>query len=88
MKILYILAVLMLIGIVLIFLCSMKVLNDLSAVSNPRRSPRVPRFRQQQEPAVKPKTQIYVIGTYLGLTFFIVGGAGSILVLFQAMRRG
>lgn len=78
----------MLIGIVLIFLCSVKVLNDLNAVTNSRRSPRIPRLRQQQKPVVKPKTQIYVIGTYLGLTFFLVGGVGSILALFQAMRRG
>ena len=87
MRVLYILAVLMLIGIVLIFVCSMKVLGDLKATTDVRRSPRIPRFRQQQKPVVKPKTQVYVLGTYLGLTFFIVGGVGSIIALFQAMRR-
>lgn len=85
-KVLYILAVLMLIGIVLIFVCSMKVLSDLK-VTTPTRILRIPRHRQPVNPIVKPKTQVYVIGTYLGLTFFIVGAGGSILALFQAMRR-
>jgi hypothetical protein len=78
----------MLVGIVLIFVCSVKVLNDLKSVTDVKRSPRIPRFRQQQKPVVKPNTQVYVIGTYLGLTFFIVGGVGSMIALFQAMRRG
>ncbi|MGH9857762.1 MAG: hypothetical protein ACRD4B_07960 [Acidobacteriota bacterium] len=86
MKILYILAALMLIGIVLLFVCSVKVLTDLKATT-PSRFPRTTRYRQISKPAVKPKTQVYVIGTYLGLTFFIVGAAGSIVALFQSMRR-
>jgi len=84
-KIVYILAVLMLIGIFLIFVCSMKVLTDLNSSKKVSRFQRTPRSTQQ--PVVKPKTQIYVIGTYLGLTFFVVGGIGSIIALFQAMRR-
>ena len=87
MRVLYILAALMLIGIVLIFLCSAKVLTDLNATT-PRRFSRVPRYRTTpKQPVMKPKTQVYVIGTYLGLTFFIVGAGGSIVALFQAMRR-
>jgi hypothetical protein len=86
MKILYILAALMLIGIILLFVCSVKVLTDLKTTT-PTRYPRTTRYRQISKPVVKPKTQIYVIGTYLGLTFFIVGAAGSIVALFQSMRR-
>jgi hypothetical protein len=85
-KLLYILAALMLIGIVLIFLCSAKVLSDLNATPSNRFS-RLPRHRQPAKPVVKPRTQVYVIGTYLGLTFFVVGAGGSIVALFQAMRR-
>jgi hypothetical protein len=86
MKVLYILAALMLIGIILLVVCSMKVLTDLKATT-PTRILRSTRFRQVNKPVVKPKTQVYVIGTYLGLTFFIVGAGGSILALFQSMRR-
>ena len=86
MKILYILAALMMIGILLLFVCSMKVLSDLKATT-PTRVLRTSRYREVAKPVVKPKTQIYVIGTYLGLTFFIVGAGGSILALFQSMRR-
>ena len=75
MKALYVLATLMLIGIFLIFVCSAKVLNDLKT------SP------DQQITRIQPRTQGYVIGTYLGLTFFAVGAVGSIFALFQAMRR-
>ena len=87
MKVLYILAALMLIGIFLLFICSMKVLTDLRGAPT-RRFPQTQRFKQVAKPVVKPKTQVYVIGTYLGLTFFLVGAGGSILALFQAMRRG
>ena len=87
MKVLYILAALMLIGIFLLFICSMKVLTDLRGTPT-RRFPHSQRFKQVAKPDVKPKTQVYVIGTYLGLTFFLVGAGGSILALFQAMRRG
>jgi hypothetical protein len=65
----------------------MKVLTDLKAATTPTRLGRTPRYRQVAKPVIKPKTQVYVIGTYLGLTFFIVGAAGSILALFQSMRR-
>ena len=87
MKVLYILAALMLIGIFLIFVCSMKVLTDLRANTPGSRLPQNRRFKQVQKPVVQPKTQVYVIGTYIGLTFFVVGAAGSILALFQSMRR-
>jgi hypothetical protein len=87
MKVLYILAALMLIGIMLLVVCSMKVLTDLKATTTPTRLGRTPRYRPVAKPVIKPKTQVYVIGTYLGLTFFIVGAAGSILALFQSMRR-
>ena len=84
MKLLYLLAILMVLGIFLIFVCSAKVLNELN---NPElRLNRIP--HQDVEPTVQPQTQMYVIGTYLGLTFFFVGGIGSIIALFQAMRRG
>ena len=86
MKVLYILAALMMIGIILLFVCSMKVLSDLKATT-PTRVLRTYRYRENAKPVVKPKTQVYVIGTYLGLTFFIVGAGGSILALFQSMRR-
>jgi hypothetical protein len=83
-KLLYLLAILMVLGIFLIFICSAKVLNELN---NPEL-----RFNRMHhidvQPAVEPRTQMYVIGTYLGLTFFFVGGIGSIFALFQAMRRG
>jgi len=83
-KLLYILGTLMFLGIFMIFICSAKVLNDLNT------SPqiRINRMRHRPiEPSVKPRTQVYVIGTYLGLTFFVVGGIGSILALYQSMRR-
>ena len=84
MKLLYLLALLMLVGILLIFICSAKVLNELN---NPElKLNRLP--SQDVGPTVQPQTQMYVIGTYLGLTFFFVGGIGSIFALFQAMRRG
>jgi len=83
-KLLYLLALLMLVGILLIFICSAKVLNELN---NPElKFNRLP--HQDVEPTAQPRTQMYVIGTYLGLTFFFVGGIGSIFALFQAMRRG
>ena len=74
----------MFVGILIIFFCSAKVLNDLNT------SPqiRINRMRGRPvQPSVQPRTQVYVIGTYLGLTFFVVGGVGSILALFQSMRR-
>lgn len=81
MKAVYLLATLMLVGIFLIFICSAKVLNDLSTTGISRlQDPTV-------QPSVQPRTQAYVIGTYLGLTFFAVGAVGSIFALFQAMRR-
>jgi hypothetical protein len=79
-----VLAALMLIGIILIFVCSAKVLNDLNT------SPeiRINRMRGRQiQPYVQPRTQVYVIGSYLGFTFFFAGGIGSIIALFQSMRR-
>jgi ABC-type glycerol-3-phosphate transport system permease component len=86
-KIVYLLAVLMLLGVFLIFVCSMKVLNELNSASTSPRFSRRPAHRSVQDPTAKTKRQMYVIGTYIGLTFFVVGGAGSILALFQAMRR-
>jgi hypothetical protein len=83
-KLLYILATLMFLGIFIIFFCSAKVLNDFNT------SPqiRINRMRGRPvQPSMQPRTQVYVIGTYIGLTFFVVGGIGSILALFQSMRR-
>jgi len=83
-KVLYVLAALMLLGIFLIFVCSAKVLNDLN--SSP--AVRINRMRGRAvKPVVQPSTQVYVIGSYLGMTFFVVGGIGSIVALFQSMRR-
>jgi len=83
-KVLYLLAAIMLIGVLLIFICSAKVLNDLNSPQM-----RIDRLRHRDiSQSVQPRTQMYVIGTYLGLTFFVVGGIGSILALFQAMKRG
>jgi hypothetical protein len=83
-KLLYLLATLMFLGIFIIFICSAKVLNDLNT------SPQIRINRMRGRPierSMQPKTQVYVVGTYLGLTFFVVGGIGSILALFQSMRR-
>ena len=83
-KVLYVLAALMLIGIFLIFVCSAKVLNDLNSLPEVQINRMLGRRGQ---PAVQPGTQVYIIGSYLGLTFFVVGGIGSIVALFQSMRR-
>jgi hypothetical protein len=74
----------MFLGVFLIFICSGKVLNDLNS------SPQIRINRMRHRPiqkSIQPRTQVYVIGTYIGLTFFVVGGVGSILALFQSMRR-
>jgi hypothetical protein len=80
MKILYILAALMLIGIFLMFVSSFKVLDTLEAQK------KMTRFRSKHV-VVSPITKGYVVAGYLGITFFVVGAFGSIFVLFQVMNR-
>ena len=89
MKILYILGALMFIGIFMIFICSLKVLNEMSVVQRTTfRRPLGLRPQKPQPTTVKPSTMPFVVGTYLGLTFFVVGAVGSIIVLVQvSMRR-
>ena len=80
MKILYILAVLMLIGIFLMFVSSFKVLDTMQAN-------KLSRFTRMKAPvAVSPLTRAYVVAGYLGMTLFVVGALGSVFVLFQIMR--
>ena len=80
MKILYILATLMLIGIFLMFVSSFKVLDTLEAHK------KMSRFRSKTV-TVSPLTKAYVLAGYVGMTFFVVGAFGSIFVLFQVMNR-
>jgi hypothetical protein len=93
MKIVYILATLMFLGIFIVLVCSLKILNDMNSSQRVYPGSTAWRFRQQpqrqqQKTPVKPSTLPYVIGTYLGLTFFVVGGIGSIIAVFQVgMRR-
>ena len=86
MKVMYILGALMMTGILLIMFCSVRVLNDMNMPNRLRMRPggMNPRVKQ---PAVRPSTQPYVIGTYLGVTFFIVGAIGSMIAVVQVLRR-
>ena len=88
MKILYILGALMFIGIFLIFVCSLKVLNEMNVVNRTTyRRPFPVRPQNPTTPTVKPTMLPYVIGTYLGLTFFVVGAIGSVVAVVQVTMR-
>ena len=91
MKILYILGTLMFLGIFMILICSLKVLNDMNTPQQrtlPGTGPWSPQGKPQQKTQVRPGALPYVIGTYLGMAFFVVGALGSIVAVFQVgMRR-
>jgi len=87
MRLLYILSAMVIIGILLISISSFKVFSAVqqknSAIS--KRYPGV--HRKVQPTAVDPQTRMYVGISYLGITLFVVGSLGAIVVLFQNINR-
>jgi len=80
MKIVYLLAALMLIGIILMSVASYKVFSSMQ--------PQGAGIHRKSAPvSLDPQSGMYVVVSYLGLTLFVVGAIGSIFALFQVMNR-
>ena len=78
MKVVYILAAMMLIGIILIMVSSYKVFSAMQTY---------PGIHKKAPVVMDPQGRSYVVMSYLGLTLFVVGAIGSIFALFQIMTR-
>lgn len=88
MKVLYILSAMIIIGILLISVSSFKVFSAVQQKQSTV-SKRFPGARPRVQPLqpVDPQTRMYVGMSYLGMTLFIIGSLGAIVVLFQQFNR-
>lgn len=79
MKGFMILAVLMLIGAVLMFVCSYKFLSELDNMKAAGST--------QDKLTLRTEMQPYVLGSYLGFALLAGGGLGAIILLFRSWSR-
>jgi hypothetical protein len=79
MKGLIILAALMLIGSVLMFFCSYKLLSEINQVKAANPDKDATMLRTEMQP--------YVLGSYLGLALLAGGGLGAIILIFRSWSR-
>ena len=79
MKGFMILAVLMLIGAVLMFVCSYKFLSELNNMKAAR--------SDKDKLTLRTEMQPYVLGSYLGFALLGGGGLGGIILLFRSWSR-
>ena len=87
MKLLYILSAMVIIGILLISISSFKVFSVVQQ-KNSAFSKRYPGVHRKAQPVpVDPETRMYVGLSYIGITLFVVGSLGAIIVLFQNINR-
>jgi len=80
MKILYVLAALILIGAMLMFFSTFKLMDVVQAA-------KIAKLTHRPNPTLTAVHQYYVLAGYLGMTFFAVGTVGAVIVLIQLMRR-
>ena len=80
MKPLYLLGAMMLIGVLLIGVSSFKLFNQYEVIQRAHLS-------KSQAQALKLQLQPYVMAGYLGMTLFVVGGAGSLVALLLTINR-
>lgn len=80
MKPLYILGALMLIGVLLIGISSFKLFSKYDSFHGAK-------LNKYEAQALKVQLQPYVIAGYLGMTLFVVGGAGSVVALLLTVNR-
>lgn len=73
MKGVYLLAAVVLIGIAIMLVCNYKVLGYMEAVKHSGSLP--------------PESSLYITGSYLGLTLFLAGTVGAILLLLRNIGR-
>jgi hypothetical protein len=78
MKIMYVLGALMLIGALLMIISSFKAMEMMQVAKASGIARNAP---------LNIGLHSYVIAGYLGVTFFVVGALGSIIVLFQLFNR-
>ncbi len=79
MKGLFILAAVMLVGAMLMFVCSYKLLSELDNIKAPG--------PDKDALALRTEMQPYVLGSYLGLALLAGGGLGAIILLFRTWSR-
>jgi hypothetical protein len=77
MKVLYILVALMLVGAFLMFVSSYQIFSKMQEVKLG--------FTDALE--AKAILRPYVVASYLGLTFFIVGGLGALIMIITTFGR-
>ena len=92
MKTLYIMAAVMIVGLLMMSLASYKVFSVAQeakeAGSSERVKSKIPGFDRGPEISA-PASEVmpFVMISYIGLTLFIVGGAGAIFAAFKAMTH-
>jgi len=79
-KPLYVLGAMMLIGVLLIGVSSFKLFSTYERFHGAK-------MTKSQARVVKVQLQPYVIAGYLGITFFVVGSAGSLVALLLTVNR-
>jgi hypothetical protein len=79
MKGLFILATVMLVGAMLMFVCSYKLLSEMDNLKAASPGKHALTLRREMQP--------YVFGSYLGLALLAGGGLGAIILLFRSWSR-
>jgi len=76
----YVLGAIMLIGILLIGISSFKLFSKYDRLNGAT-------LTKSEAQILKVQLQPYVIAGYLGMTLFVVGGAGSLVALLLTVNR-
>lgn len=74
MKILYIMAAVMLIGALMMIVASHQILSGIEV-------------SKEKQVVLRPDLKPYVAVSYLGITLFVVGAVGSLIVLLKSINR-